>query len=94
MTFCVTGTPEQNMLTIWQLLRLSLEMPHHYFNSYIVSDVQEFAYANNMQLNPSKCKVMSVNFLHYNSYQCPTSCLGRRRVRACQFLQAARGLHG
>ena len=37
---------------------------------YLVSEVQEFAYANNMQLNPAKCKVMSVNFLHYNSYQC------------------------
>ena len=36
-----------------------------------MSDVQEFAYANNMQLNPAKCKVMSVDFLHYNSYQCP-----------------------
>ena len=34
-----------------------------------MSDVQEFAYANNMQLNPAKCKVMSVDFLHNNSYQ-------------------------
>ena len=44
-------------------------MPSHYFNSYIVSDVREFAYANNMKLNPAKCKVMSVDFLHNNSYQ-------------------------
>ena len=34
---------------------------------HIVSDVQEFASNNNMQLNPVKCKEMRVNFLHYNS---------------------------
>ena len=34
---------------------------------HIVSDVQEFASNNNMQLNPVKCKEMHVNFLHYNS---------------------------
>ena len=35
--------------------------------SHIVSDVQEFASNNNMQLNPIKCKEMRVSFLHYNS---------------------------
>ena len=54
MTFCMTGALEQNMLTTWQLLRLSLENAPSLL-SYIVSDVQEFAYANNMQLNPAKC---------------------------------------
>lgn len=34
---------------------------------HIVSDIQEFASNNNMQLNPVKCKEMRVNFLHYNS---------------------------
>ena len=34
---------------------------------HIVSDVQEFASNNNMQLNPKKCKEMRVSFLHYNS---------------------------
>ena len=70
MTFCMTGALEQNMLTTWQLLRLSLENAPSLL-SYIVSDVQEFAYANNMQLNPAKCWAMSVDFLYYSSYQCP-----------------------
>ena len=34
---------------------------------HVVSDVQEFASNNNMQLNPVKCKEMRVSFLHYNS---------------------------
>ena len=34
---------------------------------YIVSDIQSFANNNNMELNPKKCKEMSVDFLHYNS---------------------------
>ena len=34
---------------------------------HVVSDVQEFASNNNMQLNPVKCKEKRVSFLHYNS---------------------------
>ena len=36
---------------------------------YLVNDVNSLAhcYSNNMQLNPSKCKLMQVDFLHYNS---------------------------
>ena len=34
---------------------------------HIVSDVQEFASNNNMQLNPKKCKEMRVSFHYYNS---------------------------
>ena len=34
---------------------------------HVVSDVQEFASNNNMQLNPVKRKEMRVSFLHYNS---------------------------
>ena len=34
---------------------------------HLVNDVNSFAYCNNMQLNPSKCKLMRVDFLHYNS---------------------------
>ena len=34
---------------------------------YLVNDVNSFAHCNNMQLNPSKCKLMRVDFLHYNS---------------------------
>ena len=70
MTFCGNGAPGQNTLTTWQLLRLSLEMPPLLL-SYIISDVQEFACTNSTRLSPLKCKVMSVDFLHFNSYQCP-----------------------
>ena len=38
---------------------------------YIVSEVQAYAFNNNMCLNPSKCKIMAIDFLHYNSIQCP-----------------------
>ena len=38
---------------------------------YIVSQVQSYAVKNNMCLNPTKCKIMAVDFLHYNSFQCP-----------------------
>ena len=34
---------------------------------YLVNDVNSFAHCNNIQLNPSKCKLMRVDFLHYNS---------------------------
>ena len=34
---------------------------------HVISDVQEFASNNNMQLNPVKCKETCVGFLHYNS---------------------------
>ena len=34
---------------------------------HVVSDVQEFARNNNMQLNPVNCKEMRPSFLHYNS---------------------------
>lgn len=34
---------------------------------HVVSDVQQFACNNNMQLNPVKCKEMRTSFLHYNS---------------------------
>ena len=34
---------------------------------YLVNDVNSFAHCNNMQLNPSKCKLMRVDVLHYNS---------------------------
>ena len=34
---------------------------------YLVNDINSFAHCNNMQLNPSKCKLMRVDFLHYNS---------------------------
>ena len=39
---------------------------------YIVSEVQAYAVNNNMCLNPSKCKIMAIDFLHYNSFQCPS----------------------
>ena len=32
---------------------------------HVVSDFQEFASNNNMQLNPVKCKDMRVSFLHH-----------------------------
>ena len=35
--------------------------------NHIVSDIQTFAWHNNMKLNPKKCKVMVVYFLHYNA---------------------------
>lgn len=34
---------------------------------YLVNDINSFADCNNIQLNPSKCKLMRVDFLHYNS---------------------------
>ena len=38
---------------------------------HIVSEVQAYAVNNNMCLNPSKCKIMAFDFLHYYSFQCP-----------------------
>ena len=35
--------------------------------SHIVADIQSFAETNNMELNPSKCKDMIVDFLHFNA---------------------------
>ena len=58
-----------------------------------MSDVQEFAYANNMQLNPAKCKVMSVDFLHNNSYQLLTVASSDVVLEHVSF-QASQGLHG
>ena len=34
---------------------------------HLVNDVNSFAHCNNMQLNPSNCKLMRVDFLRYNS---------------------------
>ena len=52
-------------LTIMEVIpKNSLTLMRH-----VVSDVQEFASNNNMQLNPVKCKEMRVSFLHYNSYE-------------------------
>ena len=34
---------------------------------HLVNDVNSFAHCNNMQLNPSKCKLMRVDVLRYNS---------------------------
>lgn len=34
---------------------------------FIVNDIQLFASNNNMQLNPTKCKELVIDFLHYNS---------------------------
>ena len=34
---------------------------------HLVNDVNSFAHCNNMQLNPSKCKLMRVDFLRYNN---------------------------
>ena len=39
---------------------------------YIESEVQAYAVNNNMCLKPSKCKIMAFDFLHYNSFQCPS----------------------
>lgn len=35
--------------------------------NYIVNDMNSYACHNNMRLNPRKCKVLTVDFLHYNS---------------------------
>ena len=35
--------------------------------NYIVNDINSYACQNNMRLNPRKCKVLTVDFLHYNS---------------------------
>ena len=35
--------------------------------NFIVQDINQYAVTNNMTLNPSKCKEMSVDFLQYNS---------------------------
>ena len=52
-------------LTIMEVIpRNSPSIMHH-----VISDVQEFASNNNMQLNPVKCKEMRLSFLHYNSYE-------------------------
>jgi len=37
---------------------------------HIVNDIQKFTILNNMQLNPKKCKSMSIDFLQYNSCMC------------------------
>ena len=34
---------------------------------HLVNDVNSFTHCNNMQLNPSNCKLMRVDFLRYNS---------------------------
>ena len=43
---------------------------------YIVNDTELFAFHNNMCLNPTKCKTMRIDFLHYNSYTCPSLATG------------------
>ena len=56
---------------------------------YIVSDVQSFSCNNNMCLNPPNCKVMSMSFLQYNSFQCPpiaTNGKTLEQVRCFKFL--------
>ena len=35
---------------------------------YLVSDIQSFARNNNMCLNPTKCKEISIDFLQYNGH--------------------------
>ena len=56
---------------------------------YIVSDVQSFSSNNNMCLNTPKCKVISMSFLQYNSFQCPpiaTNGKTLEQVRCFKFL--------
>ena len=36
-----------------------------------VIEVQAYAVHNNMCLNPSECKIMAIDFLYENSFQCP-----------------------
>ena len=33
-----------------------------------VSDIHRFAMDHNMRLNPSKCKEMLINFIHYSNF--------------------------
>ena len=37
------------------------------FFNVVVDDIHPFAVNNNMRLNPRKCKIMTADFLHYNS---------------------------
>ena len=48
---------------------------------YIVSEVHACAVNNNMCLNPPKCKIMAIDFLHYNSFQCPPTVFWKRSSR-------------
>ena len=41
------------------------------YMNHIVNDIQDFAFSNNMKLNPAKCKSMTVDFLEYNSCTWP-----------------------
>ncbi|XP_068739350.1 uncharacterized protein [Montipora capricornis] len=43
---------------------------------HLVNDVNSFAHCNNMQLNPSKCKLMRVDFLRCNSCYSPPIAVG------------------
>ena len=54
----------------------------------IVLQLQSFASSSNMCLNPVKCKVLAVDVLHYNSFQCPPIALGSTflEVKSFKFL--------
>ena len=53
----------------------------------VVDDIHAFAVNNNMRLNPSKCKSMTVDFLPYNS------CVSRPIVGWCMGLILNRSLY-
>lgn len=58
--------------------------------NFLVNDIQNFANTNNMRLNPTKCKCMTVDFLQYNSYKAPPVVSGGRCYRRGLVVQAFR----
>ena len=47
-----------------------------------VNDINNYAHINNMQLNPSKCKEMRVDFLQYNSSQWQPMAVGGSAIES------------
>ena len=60
MNFCLNGIPVLSSLTISLVPRNFPSVMNH-----IIVDIKSFAEKNNMEMNPSKCKDMIVDFLHF-----------------------------
>ena len=60
----------------------AMKMVHH-----IVSDIQTFAWYNNMKLNPKECKEMIVKFFHYNATEWQPVCIDVKQIEIVTVFQ-------
>ena len=91
--WCVSGGPRIKYVDDLTILEV-IPRNSPSVMKYLVNDVNSFAHCNNIQLNPSKCKLMRVDFLHYNScYSQPIAVGGLSVIESVESFKLSWGVH-